>query len=85
MAVRKPLEKIVSNIDIDALISKGANVIEDNKKESNQKKSTHINLRIPKDMLRKIDEVMKKRVGISRIGWILEAIQEKIERINNVR
>lgn len=78
MAVRKPLEKIISDIDIDALISKGAHVIEDNKKESNTKKSTHINLRIPKDMLAQINDCMKRRVGISRIGWILEAIQEKI-------
>lgn len=86
MVVRKPLEKTnISNIDIDALISKGAHVIEDNKREDSKKKSTHINLRIPKDMLKHIDEVMKKRVGISRIGWILEAIQEKLEGVNNVR
>jgi hypothetical protein len=81
MVVRKPVEKIdLSDDDIDELISKGASVKEDIKNNDNKKKSTFLNLRIPKDMLSQINEVMKKRVGISRIGWILEAIHEKLER-----
>lgn len=83
MAVKKPVEKLISEQDIDTLISRGAPVSEDKKKEFDPKKSTHINLRIPKNMLNQVDEVMKKRVGISRIGWILEAIQEKLKRIEN--
>ena len=83
MVVRKPVDKVeLSDNDIEELILKGASVKEDKKKD-NKRKSTFLNLRIPKDMLEQINEVMKKRVGISRIGWILESIHEKLEKENN--
>ncbi len=58
-----------SPIDIDALISKGAPV------KADKEENTYINLRIPTDMLKEIDYKVKGRRGLSRTGWILEAIQ----------
>jgi predicted DNA-binding protein len=38
-------------------------------------------IRVPLSALEKIDELRKKRVGnVSRNTWILEAIEDKIER-----
>jgi predicted DNA binding CopG/RHH family protein len=77
MTVKKPLEKqqIRQEIDIEELISKGARVIADNELK---KKATCINLRLPTSMLDEIDLVLSKKVGISRTGWILQAIHEKL-------
>jgi hypothetical protein len=60
----------------EEIIKKGAKVIEDKPK----KEWTIFNLRIPKNMIDKIEAVMERRVGISKTGWILEAIQEKLKR-----
>lgn len=80
MAVRKPVEKPKqSEAYIDKLISKGALVLEDIKLEE-EKKNTHLNFRLPTEMLKKVDEALKDRVGISRNGWILEAIDEKLKK-----
>ena len=78
MPIRKPLEKPTQKeIDIESLISKGASVIEDAKQV--EKNWTHLNLRIPQDMLNSVELALKQRVGISRTGWILEAIHEKLK------
>ena len=82
MAVRKPLEKVIDDllqVDIDKLISKGANVMEDNKETSSKKEWTNINLRIPVEMLNEINEAVKDRVVISRNAWILECIQKSLK------
>jgi hypothetical protein len=78
MTVRKPLLR-EQNVNTDALISKGALVREDRKPT----KKHVVNLHIPSNMLESITEAMKDRVGISRMGWILEAIHEKIQRLKN--
>lgn len=80
MVVRKPIQKIKdkSEDEIEKLISKGALVKEDVKVEE-EKKYTHINFRLPTQMLKKVDEALNDRVGISRNGWILEAIHEKLK------
>lgn len=81
--VKKLVEKKLKNIEtnIDELLSKGAPVKEDmsqfNKEEN---KWTHINFRVPTQMLKKVDDALKERVGISRNGWLLEAIDEKLKR-----
>lgn len=80
MSVRKRPEKPTNDIDVEALISKGAHVKEDQIAE--EKKWTCINIRISLDMLGQVDETLKARVGIKRTGWILEAIHEKIKREN---
>lgn len=79
MSVKKPLEKqqVWKNINVEELISKGAKVVADN---HTKKESTFINLRIPVSMLNEIDEALSKTVGISRTGWILQAIQDKLKK-----
>ncbi|MFI0477797.1 MAG: hypothetical protein ACH349_01540 [Candidatus Rhabdochlamydia sp.] len=74
MAVRKPIIK--QEVDVDALIERGAKVKEELKKE---KEWTIINLRISTEMLKEVDQAVKDRVGITRTGWILEAIHEKLK------
>lgn len=79
MSVRKRVEipKKDDSVDIDALIEKGAKVKED---LSESKKWTFIRLRIESEMLKNVDEAVSRRVGITRTGWILEAIHEKLQR-----
>ncbi len=82
MSVRKKLEKPINeNIDIDALIEKGARVKEDKIEDSKQ--WTYINIRIPVKMLDNVDECVSNRIGITRTGWLLEAIHEKLKRSKN--
>lgn len=79
MAVRKPLEKMKQEeIDVDALIDKGSTVKEDRMQK--HKKWCMINLRISSEMLKYLDDCVNKRVGITRTGWILESIHEKINK-----
>jgi hypothetical protein len=73
MGVRKQLGKV----DVDALIDNGAKVKEDFKKET--KEWSMINLRISREMLEDVDRAVNERVGITRTGWILEAIHEKLK------
>ncbi len=75
--VRKLVEK--PQVDVNTLISKGAPVKQDILSEQKTKnKHAHLNFRIPVQMLEKVDQALNDRVGISRNGWILEAIQEKL-------
>lgn len=79
MSVRKRLERHQQvTVNVDALIDKGAKVKEDRIDEG--KKWVFINVRIPIDMLDNVDDAVDNRVGISRTGWILEAIHEKLKR-----
>lgn len=81
MAVKRPFKKpIEKSVNIEELIGKGALVKEDKLSQSaEEKKWTHINLRVPTNMLEDIDTLLEDRVGITRTGWILEAIQEKLK------
>lgn len=82
MSVRKKFEiQKIEPVDVDALIGKGAKVKEDHVEES--KKWTIINLRLPMDMLFAVDEEVKQRIGMTRTGWILEGIHEKLKRCSN--
>ncbi len=57
-------------------IERGGTVSSDVKSEW-----TNINFRLKTDMIKKIDDIIKtKRIGLTRTGWILEAIQEKFNR-----
>jgi hypothetical protein len=65
--------------DIDAVINRGgaSAVPHDVDKE----KERIFNLRVPERMVEQVDALRKKRTGkISRNTWILEAIEDKIER-----
>ncbi len=89
MGVKKPVERFQKTEDeIEKLISKGALVSEDIKviaenADNKKKEYSYLNFRIPTDMLKKVDEALKERVGISRNGWILEAIHEKLKKQNS--
>ncbi len=80
MGVRKPLKKTMMNsIDIDALIEKGAEVKQD-KKNKIERKWSQVHLRIPTETINIVDDIVYDRAGITRTGWILEAIHEKLRR-----
>ena len=59
----------------NAFISKGGSV------SSEQKEGwTHINLRIRKDMIEKIDHIIENdRIGMNRTSWILESVQRALK------
>jgi predicted HicB family RNase H-like nuclease len=60
------------------IISKGGHVSEDLK--SNKYSFKNINLRLPEDMFHAIDDYVEKRIGISRNGWILQCLDEKLKQ-----
>jgi len=62
--------------EIDRIIEKGGNVKSD--VESNEE-FVRFTLRLPKKMSREIDEFMENTVGISKTGWILQTIQQKLK------
>lgn len=84
MSVRKQLQTTKSEkfsiVDVDALINKGAKVKDDVKDE--KKKWPIINLRISEEMLSEVDKRVEGTVGITRTGWILQAIYEKLKHEN---
>ena len=69
MTVRKKIEQA---------IDKGAKV----KADSAAKGWTNFTLRIRQDMLQDIDQALEETVGISKTGWILQAIQDKLRKSN---
>lgn len=84
---RKPKIDALSTpqVDVEALIMKGgsptgASTVPPTKPES---KVTPVILRIPSDLLTKIEEVRGNRqVKIPRHTWLLEAVVEKLQREN---
>jgi hypothetical protein len=67
-------------VDVDALINKGGTVAA---KESGSDPATliRLQLRLPPDMLARIDSLINKRLAKpSRHHWLLEAIEEKLKR-----
>jgi hypothetical protein len=90
MGVKKPLDASertivakggiggsdASPVYIESLIAKGGQVKEDLQRE--KKEWAMINLRISSEMLYDVDAAVNERVGITRTGWILEAIHEKL-------
>lgn len=69
---------IKKKIEIEKVIERGGHVGAD--LETDRKEWTNFTLRIKNDMLREIDEAMQDTVGISKTGWILQAIQEKLRK-----
>jgi len=78
--------KIKSEKHIDSIVNKGAPVKEDAKQEDKKVKEEKwklVPIRMPEKLIRELDDKIEKRLGLSRNAWILEAIQEKINRKNN--
>lgn len=84
MSLRKPIEKSKDKSDkeVEKLIRSGALVKEDRQ----EKKDQFISLRVPCELLEKVDEAVRTTVTrIPRTSWILEAIHEKLKRLSNER
>lgn len=78
MTVRKfPEKKPEPKVNVEKLIDKGASVKGESQIQED-KKWTYINLRIPTRMLKDIDDAVNQRVGITRTGWMLETIYERL-------
>lgn len=76
MAV-KPKPNGKQNVDVDSLIRRGGSAPDGDDLEGVQL----VNLKIPKKVLRKVDELVSKReIEIPRTLWLMEAIHEKIKR-----
>ena len=77
MAVsRKPVAA-----DIEALINKGGAVPDDSPPPSPARKVVPVTLRIPSALLDQVDQHLKSQlVPLPRHTWILEAVQEKLQR-----
>jgi len=77
MVVMKKIEK-PSEKDREDFISKGSQTPADVKKKD-ENEWTNILIRIKKSALKQVDERVESRMGMWRTGWILEAIQEKLD------
>ena len=76
--VRKAPSKIPPH-DRDAIISKGGLVNADKSVTKNSWKN--ILIRFPSDMIDSIDNIVKADGLMTRTGWILQTIKEKIKRV----
>jgi hypothetical protein len=67
------------SFDIDAVINRGGSAAAS--QEDNQEQERVFNLRVPESLVKEVDALRKRRTGkISRNTWILEAIEDKIQR-----
>ena len=78
MAVTKKIEKNPALGDVEAYLSKGGQVQADMESKDNGYHWKTICLRMPNDMLKKVDRKVKRRAALTRTAWILEAIQQKL-------
>ena len=79
---RKPAASAASEpVDVDALIRKGGSVPEDEATSSSERKTIPVTLRVPSELLKQVDELLKTRsVPLPRHTWLLEAVHEKLTR-----
>jgi hypothetical protein len=67
------------SVDIDALINKGGSIA--GKNGGQGKEAVPVILRLPGDILQKVDaSVQARRIKTPRHTWLLEAVLEKLER-----
>lgn len=76
MTIRRKVEVA----DLEKVISKGGGVVSDVEIKS---KWTNFTLRIKSEMLADIDKALKDIAGLSKTGFILQAIQEKLKKKEN--
>jgi hypothetical protein len=78
----KPTSTTPAAVDVDALISKGGSVGgQPHAAPEEEVKPVPVVLRVPADVLTKVDQAIKgRRVRIPRHTWLLEAVVEKLER-----
>ena len=69
------------DVDVDSLIKRGGSAPAE---PSDSEGVQPVNLKIPKKVLSKIDEIVSQReIEIPRTLWLMEAIHEKIKREQN--
>lgn len=68
--------------DVDAFIDRGLKSVTENKTTiDDETEVARVQLRLTKGKLREIDEALSQRkVKVSRHVWLLEAIEEKLEK-----
>lgn len=69
----------VDKKDLMEVIVKGGHVQADN--EVKKKEWINFCVRIKADMLEQIDKALEDRPGLSKTGWILEAIHKELKRV----
>jgi hypothetical protein len=76
----KPPSQASEN-DVQQLINRGGTVAAPAGRQDDAQLASVL-LRLPADMLTRIDASVKRRlpVRISRVSWIIEALQERLER-----
>ena len=73
----KSVNRRPHHIEVSQVINRGGS----STKAMDDKKKRIFNLRVPDEVVEKVDALRKARIGqVSRNTWILEAIQDKIER-----
>jgi predicted HicB family RNase H-like nuclease len=73
----KTVTRRPSNAEVSQVISRGGS----SPGAPDQEKERIFNLRVPEEVVNKVDMLRKQRTGkISRNTWILEAIEDKIVR-----
>jgi hypothetical protein len=80
---RKPkAAKRPDEATVQQLISKGGSVAAPARPERVEAELSPVLLRLPSDMLAKVDAAVQRRrpVRISRQAWIIEALQQRLER-----
>lgn len=66
---------------IAAFISKGGSIPNEPPPDEEERTEARINFRLPGDMLAEVDAAIRhRRIRISRNTWLLEAVQEKLDR-----
>lgn len=73
----KMVKRRPSDTEVSAVINRGGS----SPRAADESKERIFNLRVPEEIVFQVDAVRKKRTGkISRNTWILEAIEDKLER-----
>ncbi len=80
--VKKAFQKQLTASEIIDLINKGGaeKTTQQDTILLDEPKWVHINLRMLEKQLQDISILLKKRAGMNRTQWIVEAINEKIKR-----
>lgn len=77
----KGLMKKEAKLTDEEIIERGSPVKSDFLEEKNE--WINFNLRVKKKMLREIDIALEDIEGLSKTGFILQAIQEKLKKCHN--
>lgn len=80
--VKENIEKSEENLEKarENFIRGGGQVSADIKKEASKEEWSRIVLRIKTEAIMQIDAMIEDTMGMTRTGWILQAIEEKLKK-----